>query len=401
MASTFSHARIRSVLWQFTPVVVVTLLALGYILGVALIEDGSGQRPHSSLPGVFMLAQAFALLARHRFPLTVLLFVTVLDAVTLLVSSGEIGTGTVAVMIAVFSYASTSTGRGRYLAPASLSVLAVIITMIAVQRSTLVPSEFVLAFALARNVLVFGLGVVTAEIVGQRARLLEALRERAEAAEYEKEHQAQEAVLRERALMARELHDVAAHHLTGIIVSAQAAETLRISNPQEAGEYVRQIQNAARTTLNNLRQTVGLLRADGESELAPIASIERLPELVAQASTTGTSVHLKKSGTPRDLGPLAGIAAYRMVQESLANSLSHAPGTHRAVQIDYGTASLRVTVTNGPNLLMHRKPETARAGYGLIGMAERAELLGARLRTGSVKDGSWVNTLIIPYEGQL
>jgi signal transduction histidine kinase len=207
-------------------------------------------------------------------------------------------------------------------------------------------------------------------------------------------------VLRDRTLLARELHDIAAHHLTGIIVSAQAADALRATDPDRAGEYLRQVQRDARTTLDNLRQTVGLLRGgDVEGELAPVASMEGLGALVEEAASTGSSVRFEQTGTPRELGPLAGIVAFRMVQESLANALSHAPGSARTVQVDYEDAAVRVTVTNGPSA-SPSSSDARRDGYGLLGMRERAALVGATLRTGPTPDGGWVNTLEIPYDSE-
>ena len=398
MLKTPDPSRARNALWNLAPIALIVLLALGYVGGVLAVEPAALQGPTDFLPAILLLAQAAVLLARHRVPFGTLLVVIALDGLTLLFSSGEVGSGTIAVMVAVYAYVRATNGRRRYLVPAGLAGAAVAITMVAAQNSGVIPPELVPPFAVARSLLVFGLGVVTAEILAGRARLLEALHERAEAAEREKEHRAEEAIMRERTLMARELHDVAAHHLTGIIVSAQAAQALRTSNPEESGEYLRQVQRAARTALDNLRSTVGLLRADAGGELAPVASMENLRALVAEASPAGTDVSFEEHGTPRELRPLAGIAAYRMVQESLANSLRHAPGASRAVRVDYGPTSVRLTVTNSAPQGRDQPP--SRAGYGLVGMAERAKLIGATLTTGPDGNGGWTNTLVIPYEDE-
>jgi signal transduction histidine kinase len=402
------QSSVRDALWRGLPVLLTALLALGQVFAVGSIEGQETATLYGWLPddvvltqsGLFVLAQAAILLARQRFPLAVLVVVTALYACILLVSSGEIGTGTFAVVVAAYGYARKTTAPTRYVVVGGLAVAASVISVIALQTSTEVPPEWALLFSLARDLLTFGSAVVIAEIVDGRARLLDALRERVDAAERERELRAEEAVLRERALMARELHDIAAHHLTGIIVSAQAADALRLTDPETAGEYIRQVQKDARTTLRNLSQTVGLLRADAAGELAPVASIDSLPDLVAEATSVGTAVTLDETGTPRDLGPLAGIAAYRMVQESLANSLKHAAGAARAVRVEYGNTFVRLTVSNGPVPVTRQHRDWNREGYGLVGMAERAELLGATLRTGRSPDGGWVNTLLIPYDGE-
>jgi signal transduction histidine kinase len=399
---------VRDALWRGLPVLLTALLALAQVFAVESIDGQATATLYGWLPddvvltqsGFFVLAQAGALLVRHRFPLAVMVVVTALYACVLLVSSGEIGTGTFAAVVAVYGYARRTPAPRRYVVVGALAAVSSVVSVIALQTSTEVPPEWAVLFSLGRDLLTFGSAMVIAEIVDGRARLLDALRERVDAAERERELRAEEAVLRERALMARELHDIAAHHLTGIIVSAQAADALRLTDPETAGEYIRQVQKDARTTLRNLSQTVGLLRADAAGELAPVASIDSLPELVAEASAVGTDVALEESGTPRDLGPLAGIAAYRMVQESLANSLKHAPGAPRAVRVEYGQKSVRLTAGNGPAPASRQQRDWSREGYGLLGMAERAELIGGTLRTGRSPDGGWVNTLVIPYDGE-
>jgi signal transduction histidine kinase len=401
------QSSVRDALWRGLPIFLTALLALGQVFAVGSIEGQTTATLYGWLPddvvltqsGIFVLAQAGVLLARHRFPLTAMVVATALYAGILLVSSGEIGTGTFAVVVAVYGYARRTPAPSRYVTVGALAVVASVISVIALQTSTEVPPEWALLFSLGRDLLTFGSAVVIAEIADGRARLLDALRDRVDAAERERELRAEEAVLRERALMARELHDIAAHHLTGIIVSAQAADALRLTDPETAGEYIRQVQKDARTTLRNLSQTVGLLRADAAGELAPVASIDSLPELVAEAGAVGTAVDLQETGTQRDLGPLAGIAAYRMVQESLANSLKHAPGAPRAVRVEYGQRSVRLTVSNGPAPATRPHRDWDRDGYGLLGMNERAELIGGTLRTGRSPDGGWVNTLVIPYDG--
>lgn len=399
MTTSPRQSSVRHALWRGTPVALTALLGLGYLIGVAVIDGASVGQSNPWLPGVILLAQAPILLARYRAPGLVLGATAGLDVVMLLISTGEASTGTFAVMVAVYAFARARRAPERYVVPAGVALISIVVTLIAVQSSVEVPGEWALPFALLRGVLTFGLPVVLAEIVDGRVRLVDALRERADAAERERERLAHDAVLEERALMARELHDIAAHHLTGIIVSAQAAEALRSTDPDRAGDYIRRVESDARTTLNNLRQTVGLLRTDSQSSLAPVPSLEQLPSLVAEDSAAGQAISFSESGTRVELGPLAGIAVYRMVQESLANALQHAPGAPRAVELVYEDGALRVTVSNGPGSSRTVPDESSRARFGLIGMMERAELVGGTLTTGPTADGGWTNSLVIPYDG--
>jgi signal transduction histidine kinase len=392
----------RARLWRGVPVALAALVVLGYVVGNGIAEaqpvDASLFVPHGWAPAVLLTAQVTLLLWRYRAPAIILLAVAALDVGTLLMSSGELGTGSLAVMIAVYVVTRLRRTPSGYLVTAAAAGASIVVTALASRDSVEVPAEWIWPFAVVRGVLTFGIPVVIAEIVDGRARLIDALRERAEAAEFERERRAADAVQRERASMARELHDIAAHHLTGIIVSAQAADALVSSDPETAADYIRSVQRDARLTLDNLRQTVGLMRTDPVNALGPVPSIEQLPALVAEASTSGTPVQLEETGTPQALGQLAGIAAYRMVQESLANASSHAPGASRRVEVDYGPSTVRVTVSNGPSAT-RTTSQPGREGYGLLGMAERAELIGASLTTGPSADGGWQNTLTIPYDG--
>jgi signal transduction histidine kinase len=398
MLKPLARSRLRDTLWRELPVALIALLGIGYLIETLATTAGRNAAAHDWLPPAIVLGQGALLLARHRYRGSVLVAVAALDWASQLTSSGELSTTGIAVGVAAYSYA-----RGRRTRPGMLLLLgiaaaSIVVTTLSLQGSADISGGWLLPFAVLRVVLTLGIAIAIAVVADGRARLVDALRERAAAAEREKERRAEEAVRRERTLMARELHDIAAHHLSGIIVGAQAADALRLRDPERAGEYIRQVQSDARTTLHNLRQTVGLLRADSTGELAPVPSLEQLPTLVAEASTAGTPVELVESGEPRALGPLAGIAVYRMVQESLANALRHAPGASRTVEVEYLASAVRVSARNGPAPVRDASIDAPHEGYGLIGMAERAELIGAELRTGPTTDGGWANTLQIPYD---
>lgn len=397
MATTPRQNRAPRAFWRGVPVAVTVVLAVGYVTGVALFEDAPSAWADPWLVGVLVLTQAALLLVRERAPLPALIVIASLDAASLLVSSGEAGAGTFAVMVAVYSFVRRRLARPQFLTLAVLAAASIAVTFLAVRTSTDILAEWALPYAIFRSALAFAVPVVVAGIVDGRERFLDALRERADAAERERERLAEDAVREERALMARELHDIAAHHMTGIIVSAQAADALCSSDPEGAKSYIRRVEGDARTALSNLRQTVGLLRSESGSR-TPTPSIEQLPALVSEASGSGAPVSLTVTGTPVELGPLAAMAAYRMVQESLANAAQHAPGALRTVQVDYDDDAVRLTVGNlAP--AGERNPEIApRQGYGLQGMAERADLIGGTLSTGPAPEGGWVNRLEIPYD---
>lgn len=341
---------------------------------------------------VLILVHPLALLFRQRFPLTVLWIVTVTGLACMVPVSGQVDPSPFPCMFAAYAVARNRSSA-QWMAHVVAAALAVFLVHGVLRLEHFGTASFLIGAG--QGVIVLGIPVLIAQISASREHELTLLRERAESAERDREHHALEAARRERMIMARELHDIAGHHLSGIIVSAQAADTLLRSDPRSAGEYLASITREARATLENLRETVALLRTDEPGEHTPVATIEQLPRLVEEASVAAAPIQLRVRGEPVALGPLASTAAYRMVQESLANAARHAAGANRAVELHYGSAELRITVRNdrGSSTGTPRKGNS----YGLLGMAERAELIGGTLTTGAVQEGGWMNTLTIPY----
>ena len=167
---------------------------------------------------------------------------------------------------------------------------------------------------------------------------------------------------------------------------------------------LRTVQDDALIILGDLRQTVGLLRDDDgpdqpglPSRVPTLAGIEHLAEA---ARERGQEVRLVVEGDPRTLGPLAEATAYRTVQESLTNAARHAPGAACHVTLAWTEGSASVTVHNAAARVAPPPPGTVRPGHGLAGMAERAELVGARLTTGPARDGGWTNQLVLATDGR-
>jgi signal transduction histidine kinase len=389
--------------WRAAPVALVAVLAVvGGVLD-ELIRSGAmgGTDDVTAAPalsgwttGALVLAQAALLWWRDRSPVAVLVVVTALDLVLLEVSGGGLSVGSIAVMFAVYTVCRRVPGARGYAWATALGAASTVVAWAAMTGTPDVPAGWELPFAVVRSVLGYLVPTLIAEVAASRSRTLLALRERAELAERERERGALDAVQRERSLMARELHDIAAHHLTGIIVGSQAAGALVGPDPERAREYIRTVARDAQLTLANLRQTVGLLRSGDSGELAPVPAIAQIDELVDEVRATGMRVELERSGGATPLGPLAETAAYRMVQESLANARQHAPAAACTVRVDYTRGGARISVSNeapvAPAL------PTGRGGHGLVGMRERATLVGARLRTGPTGDGGWRNELELP-----
>ncbi|HXH34476.1 MAG TPA: histidine kinase [Plantibacter sp.] len=383
--------------------------ALGY-LGVDLwVEDVPHAVPGTVPPwfhaGLVVL-QALALLQRLRHPTIVFGIVVLLDLVILGTTAGELGIGALGVVFA--SYALVRR-QARPTALIALVAGAVATTIVGVVAMALGSSEQVIVLLLAviaRIGLLYVLPAGIAEYTLGRERLLSAIEDQARMAENERRARALDDLRAERTALARELHDIAGHHLSGIIVSAQAAAALMERDPERARAMLQTVQVDARTTLVDLRRTVGLLRSDDADSQSGVAgspttvpAIAAIPELVEAARTRGQQVGYIVTGAPRTLGPLAETAAYRMVQESLANAGRHAPGASCSVSVGFMASGLELTVANArpPHQPPSDPPAAAsRDGYGLWGMRERAELIGARLTTAATDDGGWRNHLRIP-----
>ena len=381
--------------------------------------------------------QIAAVMMTARFPYWVLGIVASADLI-ILIASDRSGLGSVAVMVVIWYLV-------RYRVPGwQIALFANVIAFILVFLMGEVHSGHrgMIAMILLLSVHLlqrYLLPVAVAEYMLGRERLHQALRDKAELLEREKqlfEREERERVERElrtsRNALARDLHDIAGHHLSGVIVSAQAAVALWHKDPERSEQMLQTVQDSARTALADLRQVVGLLRSEdsnvsgredqGEDgrrneptlsstesaavtgsqmtrEPVLLPSLEAVPHLVEESRRRQQRVGYAVNGRPCPLSPLADTAAYRMVQESLANCARHAPGAPCQVRITYQQGCVESVVSN-------RRPPNAEArqagagskggGYGLSGMAERAALVGAELVTGPDPGGGWRNRLVIP-----
>lgn len=376
-------------------------VAVGYLgldLAGAVDETVSRTVPPLAHAGLVVL-QAIALLLRDRGPLRVFAAVVALDLGILATSDGQLGIGALAVVVAAYGVVRRSTRRRAYLALGAAVVASTSVGLVAMAGVGTDLLEIVIA-STTRLAVLSAAPAAAAEYAKGRARLREVLRERAELLERQRLEDAERELRASRTALARELHDIAGHHLSGIIVSAQAASALTRSDPGRARATLRTLQDDARAALADLRRTVGLLREDGGSGIGsphtPVPRLEALPALIADARARGQRVEHTVAGAPRTLSPLAENAAYRMIQESLANAARHAPGAPVRVAVEFGLDAVHLAVDNPPVPGTSATATTPSNRYGLSGMAERAALVGGRLSTGPTPGGGWRNQLTLP-----
>jgi signal transduction histidine kinase len=356
------------------------------LLGTAVVSTSGATGDRGPLPLVayaVLTAVLFALhlTLRRRFPLLPFL----LSAVLSVLSSGLNG------FLLLLAYAV-----GRYVGrwPQRIAAAAVGVVVVAEPWAGGPAGEQVTRW-LGGIVLVVLPGAIGV-YVRTRHLLLAALRDRAEKAEAEREFMARDAVLTERTRIAREMHDAVGHRVSLMVLQAGAIE-MAAADPDRVAQLAGQVQTAGRQALDELRQMVGVLRAeDGEeAPRAPQPGLADLPALVAQCRAAGMAVELTMP--PEGSAPVeaaAGRAAYRVVQEALTNAGKHAPGAAVRVAVERPAGELSLRVVNGaPSRPADDAPG---GGYGLVGLGERVRTLGGRLHAGPRLDGGFEVEAVLP-----
>ena len=239
--------------------------------------------------------------------------------------------------------------------------------------------------------------VVAAEALGDSRRQRgEAIAERDETRQAMVDTLHDQAVMGERARIARDLHDVVAHHVSAIAVQAETARLTTEGLPDEGRAHFESIGNTARDALGEMRRLLGVLREDaqGEPDRDPQPGLARLNELVDTARIAGTPVRLTLQGRVVPLPAGVDLCAYRILQEALTNARRHAPGAAVDVELDYGSDALHMRVRDhgpGPS-----SPDPD--GLGLLGMRERAIMVGGTLTIGPADGGGFVVEAELPIQ---
>ena len=222
-------------------------------------------------------------------------------------------------------------------------------------------------------------------VVGDRER-------RAVLAERERDLAGREAVVEERARIARELHDVIAHHVSMIVLQA-GAERRALEQSGSGSEVLETIEHTGRSALTETRRLLGMLRAGGDEPLAPQPRLGDVPLLIDQVREAGLPVELDVAGEARELPAGIELSAYRIVQEGLTNALKHAGDARARVSIRYGDQALEIEVADDGA----GGGDAGRSGgHGLAGMRERVALYGGRFTTGAAPGGGFVVRVILP-----
>ncbi|MQA01688.1 MAG: histidine kinase [Streptosporangiales bacterium] len=344
--------------------------------GIFPARSGAG---HVDLVGVVLVVCSTApLVGWRRSPLAV--YVATSAASALLAGLGYSLDLPLGVVVALFLLAAS---RDRE-APWTLRTTVVVVAMLLAYLGAAAMAQA--AFP-GIELLHTGLAAVGSWFAGEWTRL-----RREQLAELQ-----ERAVVEERARIARDLHDSAGHAISVIAVRAGAARLRHAEEPERSLPALAAIEELARQTVDELDQIVGTLREGGsvDGALRAPPGIASLDTLVSHHATAGLTVTLHSTGTPRPLAGVVDQGAYRIVQEALSNAARHGTGSARIV-LTYRAEALDVTVTNPVRAATASRPG---GGHGLIGMRERASMLGGSLDAERA-DGAFVVRARIPYGGQ-
>ena len=217
---------------------------------------------------------------------------------------------------------------------------------------------------------------------------------RADLAEREREVAAREAVVEERARIARELHDAIAHNVSMMVVQAGAERRVLDEDQESTRDVLETVEQIGRNALTEMRRLVGMLRTDDDDPLTPQPGLGDLARLVRQVRDAGLPVELRVEGEPRELPVGLELSAYRIVQEALTNALKHAGDARATVRVRYTDDSLELEVVDD-GVGAHAEPAGG-GGHGLVGMRERVALYGGRFEAGRRPAGGFTVRVLLP-----
>jgi signal transduction histidine kinase len=405
--------------WAFDTAIAVCVLAYELSrLGRLNQGTAAGQTiPHAAVL-IAVVASSVPLVLRRRFPLSV--FTTVMAAGLLYHAVGGVQPTLAAVPGLIAVYSALIYSPYRVAAVTLVAAVAVIAAFQGFGRLPLVPSTLLPILVIVPIGLAFN-------VIGTWKQRTEATQEKLQALQVEQLAATRLAVEAERARLARELHDVVTHNVSMMVIQAGAARMILESDPDHARTALLDVENGGRAAMSELRHAMGLLtmnsdRADpggtsssiaedaqhllhkvGQTELSadeltPQPGLAQIPALAQRVGRTGLPIDLTVTGTPVPLPPGADLAAYRMVQEALTNTVTHARGASVQISITYSTTAVTVDVTDtgglpGPDV----RPG---GGHGLAGLRERLAIYRGTLATEHRPTGGFrVHAVLPTYRG--
>ena len=381
----------------------IVLLGSALVLSKVSI-DLVARDPFAPMPSMWaavagVSAMTISLAFRRRAPLVVLLVSTAgfVELAFALGNARQMSVTMIAYCLAVYSAAAHGRpGRRNWAcAVGLLAVTAIAVRDVSVHHPPDVPLLFGLSVVGVNVALVAAIWALGSAL-GSGRRRAQQLQQRTFELEREREDNARRAVFDERVRIARELHDVVAHHVSMMGVQAGAARVVLARDPVKATAALSAIEASSRQAVTELHQLLGFLRqaGDDDDDTNPRPSLGQLPRLVASMSDSDLTVQVRVEGDVRPLPATVELSAYRIVQEALTNTLKHSAASRADVCLRYEPTALEVAVIDdGP---INGSLPSGASGLGLIGMRERAVLHGGELTAGPDGCGGFAVRVRLP-----
>jgi signal transduction histidine kinase len=360
------------------PVDVAIALGLGALSFLPFLTGSADVATAGGLPIALLLLESVPLVWRRRYPLVVMLVVLTATIVHIAVvpvgAPAQVGLG---ILVAAYTIGE------RLDRPTSLGLTALTAAIVAVLFIGQGGPD-ALQSLIQTDLIIF-----VAWLVGDAARIRQLytkhLAERASLVEREREERTRRAVLEERERIARELHDVVAHHVSVMVIQAGGGLSAIATRPDDARSALESIATTGRLALTDMRRMVGVIGETQPND--PMPGLDRLEDLVAQVRSTGLAVELSIEGERRRLDPGLELSAYRIVQEALTNSLKHARGGRAQVVVTYEPGLLVISIDDERGLGPRPAVEPDHEGRGLVGMRERVAMLRGTLVAQPTSEG--------------
>jgi signal transduction histidine kinase len=364
--------------WVFDALVTVAAVALS-------VPRAYQEGPHSHAGGLafaVLVLIAAPLVVRRIWPIPVFGWILATGISTILWN--EQLDAAPAMLVALYTVAALQPRRAALACAGVLELAAVVGLLRYLGGGWWYPAIFLSGLIAAA----LGLGLY----YGTRRAYLAELRDRADRLERERDQQAALAVAAERARIAREMHDIVAHHLTVMVTLSEAAVAASASSPERATDVMRSVSATGRRALADTRRVLGVLRQRSDQGLSdtlqPVPDLTQLDALIEQVRSAGLDTTLEIHGQVPDMPVGVQLTVYRLVQEALTNTLKHGgPGVRASVRLHYLPGELLVDIDDdGAGATA---PATAGVGSGLLGMRERVHAYGGDVQAGPRRPGGW------------
>jgi signal transduction histidine kinase len=388
------------------------LAAVLFVMSLGATHGGPNADHEFVVSGPSLVVGALicaSLVLRRRWPLPVLAFSTAGAAVAIVLTDARTPYSAI-VAVAAYTVAVRTDRTVAWVLGIAAGLLLLTVGIISTSGSWSNPQSLQFLAWVA-------VGVAVGDARRNRRAFVASIEERALRAERTREEEAGRQVAEERLRIARELHDIVAHHIALINVQAGVASHMLHTEPEAADVALGHVRTASRAVLEELGMLLGVLRQseDTDAPTEPAPSLARLDSLVESFTQAGLHVDLTTSGRVRHASGAVDLAAYRIIQESLTNAHKHGDGTGASVSVHHLPDELRIVVSNhvfhDPKPGSHNSPHNGHkngpktgpsnskepsSGHGLLGMHERAVSVGGTLRAAAQPDGDFRVDVVLP-----